>query len=114
MFKSYPKAKIYADWREMLEKEPSIDAVMIGTPDHNHATIAAAFIKAKKHVYVEKPMAKTIFECRELAKLAKDYPQAFALAQGMKDVTPNGNRTRGEALAIDQVEDAQELDRDTD
>lgn len=49
-----------------------------------------------------------------LAKLAKDYPQAFALAQGMKDVTPNGNRTRGEALAIDQVEDAQELDRDTD
>lgn len=49
-----------------------------------------------------------------LAKLAEDYPQAFALAQGMKDVTPNGNRTRGEALAIDQVEDAQELDRNTD
>jgi len=73
LFKSFPKAKIYSDWREMLDKEPSIDAVMIGTPDHNHAPISAAFIKAKKHVYVEKPMAKTIFECRELAKLAKQY-----------------------------------------
>lgn len=49
-----------------------------------------------------------------LAKLAQDYPQAFALAQGMKDVTPNGAGTRGEALAVDQVEDAQELDRDPD
>ena len=73
MFKAYPKAKVYSDWREMLEKEPSIDAVMIGTPDHNHAPIAAAFIKAKKHIYVEKPMAKTIQEARTLAKLAKEY-----------------------------------------
>jgi len=68
----YPKAKKYTDWREMLEKETSIDAVVIGTPDHNHATIAAAFMRAKKHVYLEKPMAKTIVECRKLAELAKE------------------------------------------
>lgn len=68
----YPKAKKYTDWREMLEKEKSIDAVVIGTPDHNHATIAAAFMRAKKHVYLEKPMAKTIVECRKLADLAKE------------------------------------------
>ncbi|MBN1158072.1 MAG: Gfo/Idh/MocA family oxidoreductase [Bacteroidales bacterium] len=73
MFKSYPRAKVYSDWRVMLEKEPSIDAVVIGTPDHNHATIAAAFIKEKKHIYVEKPMAKTIYECRKLTELAKQY-----------------------------------------
>lgn len=72
VFKGYPKAKIYSDWREMLEKEPSIDAVVIGTPDHNHAPIAAAFMKAKKHVYVEKPLAKTIYECRKLAEIAKE------------------------------------------
>ncbi|MBN2029523.1 Gfo/Idh/MocA family oxidoreductase [bacterium] len=72
-FKGYPKAKIYTDWREMLEKEPSIDAVVIATPDHNHAPIAAAFIKEKKHVYVEKPMVKTVYECRRLAELAKEY-----------------------------------------
>ena len=72
MFAGYPKAKIYSDWREMLDKEPSIDAVVIGTPDHNHAVIAANFMKAGKHIYVEKPMAKTIFEVRELARIAKE------------------------------------------
>lgn len=73
VFARYPKAKVYSDWREMLEKEPSIDAVMIATTDHNHAPIAAAFMREKKHVYVEKPMAKTVYECRKLAELAKEY-----------------------------------------
>jgi predicted dehydrogenase len=72
IFKGYPKAKIYSDWREMLDKEKSIDAVVIGTPDHNHATIAAAFMRAKKHVYCEKPLAKTITEVRKLAQVAKE------------------------------------------
>lgn len=72
IIKGYPKAKVYSDWREMLDKEKSIDAVVIGTPDHNHAPIAAAFMRAKKHVYVEKPLAKTIVECRKLADLAKE------------------------------------------
>ncbi len=73
LIRGYPGAKFYTDWRVMLEKEKSIDAVLIATPDHNHAPIAAAFIKEKKHVYVEKPMAKTVFECRRLAELAKEY-----------------------------------------
>jgi predicted dehydrogenase len=72
VLKGYPKAKVYSDWREMLDKEKSIDAVVIGTPDHSHAMIAAAFMRAKKHVYLEKPMAKTIFECRKLAEIAKE------------------------------------------
>src|ERR1035437_6150447 len=72
IIKGYPKAKLYNDWRELLDKEKSIDAVVIGTPDHNHAMIAAAFMRAKKHVYLEKPMAKTIFEVRKLASLAKE------------------------------------------
>jgi predicted dehydrogenase len=72
IFKGYPKARIYSDWRELLDKEKSIDAVVIGTPDHNHAMIASAFMRAKKHVYLEKPMAKTIVEVRHLAALAKE------------------------------------------
>ena len=68
----YPNAKRYKDWREMLDKEKSIDAVLIATPDHTHAVIASAFMRAGKHVFVEKPMAKTIVECRFLAKLAKE------------------------------------------
>ncbi len=69
----YPNAKKYYDWREMLEKDRnSIDAVLIATPDHNHALIASHFMKAGKAVFVEKPMAKTIHECRYLAQLAKE------------------------------------------
>ncbi len=73
VIKGYPKAKVYTDWRRMLDKEKSIDAVVIGTPDHNHAPIAAAFMRQKKHVYVEKPLCKTIYECRKLAEIAKEY-----------------------------------------
>lgn len=73
LLKGYPKAKKYTDWREMLEKEPSIDAVVVATPDHNHAPIAAAFIRERKHVYVQKPLCKTVFEARKLAELAKEY-----------------------------------------
>jgi predicted dehydrogenase len=72
IIKGYPKAKVYTDWRQLLEKEKSIDAVVIGTPDHNHAMIAAAFMRAKKNVYCEKPLAKTIYEVRKLAEIAKE------------------------------------------
>jgi len=72
MFQAYPRAKQYVDWREMLDKEPGIDAVMIATPDHNHAPIAAAAMKMGKHVYVEKPMCKTFYETRELRRVAKE------------------------------------------
>ena len=67
----YPSAKKYKDYREMLEKEKEIDAVMIGGPDHTHAVMASFAMKAGKHVYVEKPMTKTIYEARFLANLAK-------------------------------------------
>ncbi|MDR1356167.1 MAG: Gfo/Idh/MocA family oxidoreductase [Tannerellaceae bacterium] len=66
----YPKAKKYHDFREMIDKEKEIDAVLIGTPDHTHAVIASYAMNAGKHVFVEKPMAKTIHEVRFLSNLA--------------------------------------------
>ncbi len=72
MFNGYPRAKVYTDWREMLDKEPSIDAVAIGTPDHTHACISTAFMRAGKHVFVEKPMCKTVFEVREMVRVARE------------------------------------------
>src|SRR5207247_258081 len=47
----FPNAKVYKDFREMLEKEKSLDAVDIATPDHMHATIASTAIRMGKHVY---------------------------------------------------------------
>ena len=65
------KAKAYKDYRELLEKEKSVDAVIIATPDHWHAAICVAAIKAGKHVYCEKPLTHTIGEARQLAAVAK-------------------------------------------
>jgi predicted dehydrogenase len=57
----------------MLEKEQkNIDAVVIGTPDHIHAPAAIMAMKMGKHVYVEKPMAHTIYEARRMAQVAKE------------------------------------------
>jgi predicted dehydrogenase len=67
-----PKAKRYADYREMLEKEKSIDAVVIATPDHMHATIALAAMDLGKHVYVQKPLCWSVDEARKLSKRARE------------------------------------------
>ncbi len=48
VFQKYPGAKVYKDFRVMLEKEKGIDAVIVGTPDHNHAVVASAAIALKK------------------------------------------------------------------
>lgn len=72
IFKGYPKAKTYKDFRRMLDREKEIDAVVIATPDHTHAPIAAYAMKMGKHVYVEKPMCKTIYEARELTRIAQE------------------------------------------
>ena len=68
----YQKATKYADFREMLAKHRDLDAVIIATPDHLHASIAAAAMRAKKHVYVQKPLAWSVHESRLLARLAKE------------------------------------------
>lgn len=69
-FKRYPDAKRYRDFREMLDKEPGIDAVVIATPDHTHAVAAMAAIRAGKHVYVEKPLTYSVHEARRLCEAA--------------------------------------------
>ena len=68
----YAKAAKYTDWRVMLEKQKDIDAIVVATPDHVHAIIANNFMKAGKHVYVQKPMAYSVHEARTLARTARE------------------------------------------
>lgn len=72
----FPNAKFYKDYREMLEKEKSLDAVDVATPDHMHAPIAAMAIKMGKHVYCQKPLTHDVYEARVLRDLAKQHKVA--------------------------------------
>lgn len=65
-----PKAKTFTDFRDML-KEPGIDAVLVATPDHTHAVVTAAALRAGKHVYCEKPLTHTLAELRTIMDLAE-------------------------------------------
>ena len=69
--KDHPEASRHKDWRELLSQHADrFDAVTIGTPDHMHAAPAVIAIRAKKHVYLQKPMAATLHECRVITEEA--------------------------------------------
>src|SRR6185295_14504931 len=69
--KEFPDVKIYQDWRELLDKEKSIDSVNVTVPDHMHAAIAMSAMQLGKHVYCQKPMTHDIFETRRLTEFAR-------------------------------------------
>lgn len=72
-YKKYPKAKRFKDFRKVFDKHLNdIDAIMVATPDHMHASIALPFMRAKKHAYVEKPLTHNINEARLMTSVAKE------------------------------------------
>ena len=89
----FPNAGRYKDFRVMLERQKDIDAVVVATPDHAHAVVAMAAMQLGKHVYVQKPMTRTISEARALTEAARRY----------KVVSQMGNQGRsGEGVRLIQ------------
>ncbi len=76
VYKKYPDAGVYTDYRNMLEKQKDIDAVIVATPDHSHAVTALAAMELGKHVYVQKPLTHSVNEARALTEAAKKYKVA--------------------------------------
>jgi predicted dehydrogenase len=74
--------RAYADYRELLDAEKDLDAVIIGSTDHTHAVIALAALGKRKHVYCQKPMTHSILEARRLAEAARASGLATQVAVG--------------------------------
>jgi len=72
----------YVDFRELLEKESGVDAVVVCTTDHLHAAVSAAAMKKGKHVFCQKPMTHTIYEARRIAEIARQTGVATQVAVG--------------------------------
>jgi predicted dehydrogenase len=69
--KLFPKAKVYQDWRELLDKEgKNLDSANVSTPDHMHAPIGVSAMQRGINVYGQKPLAHDIYEVRRMRKIA--------------------------------------------
>jgi hypothetical protein len=72
--KQFKTDHMETDFRELLDKMGDrIDAVVVSTPDHNHAVIAAKAMKMGKHVYCQKPLTQSIWEARRMGELAREH-----------------------------------------
>ncbi len=78
----YAGCAAYSDFRELLEKQKDLDAVVVCTTDNLHAAVSAAAMKKRKHVFCQKPLTHTIYEARRLAEIARETGVATQIAVG--------------------------------
>jgi predicted dehydrogenase len=76
----YHGCSAHIDFRELLEKQKDVDAVVVCTTDNLHAAVSAAAMKKRKHVFCQKPLTHTIYEARRIADIAKETGVATQIA----------------------------------
>ena len=89
-----PNVRRYQDFRKMLDAEKDLDAVVVSTPDHMHATAAIAAMERGCHVYVEKPLVRTYWE-------AERFKEVATACGVMTQMGNNGNGTDGQRRNIE-------------
>ncbi len=82
VFKKYPDAKKFTDFRRMLDEMKEIDGVVIATPDHLHAVATMEAIRRGKHVYCEKPLTHSVWEARQVSEAARAAKVATQMGNG--------------------------------
>jgi len=107
-FDTFPQAAKYNDFRQMLDRSGNdIDAVICGTPDHNHAYCALTCMQAGKHVYCEKPLTRTSAEARMLALAAEKYDVATQM--GNQGYSHDATRVACEIIWSGEIGDVTEV-----
>jgi hypothetical protein len=107
-FQLHPKAPKYKDYRVMLDKEgDNVDAVIVTIPDHMHAAAAINAMERGKHVYVQKPLAHTVSECRDLMKAAEKYKVATQM--GNQGYSNEGTRQCAEMIWCGEIGNVTEV-----
>ena len=108
IYTAFDKAPKYKDFRVMLDKEQNnIDAVIVTIPDHMHASAAIACMQRGKHVYVQKPLAHTIWENRQLAEAAAKYKVATQM--GNQGYSNEGTRQCAEMVWAGEIGNVSEV-----
>ena len=79
---AYKGCTAFVDFRELLEKQKDVDAVVVCSTDNLHAAISVAAMKKGKHVFCQKPLTHTIYEARRMAEVARTTGVATQIAVG--------------------------------
>jgi len=104
----FPNAKIYFDYRKMLDKmHKEIDAVVVSTPDHHHAAASIRAMEMGKHVYCEKPLTHSIYEARLMKQTARRYKVATQM--GNQGTASNELREGVEVIRAGAIGQVKEL-----
>jgi len=104
----FPDAALYTDYRQMLDQQKDLDAVVIATPDHTHAVISLAAMQAGKHVFCQKPLTHDVYEARLLAQVARET--GVTTQMGIQGHSGEGVRTICEWIWAGLIGEVREVD----
>ena len=108
MFKKYEQTPKYTDFRRMFDKESkNIDAVIVTIPDFMHGTVAMWAMQRGKHVFVQKPLTRTIWEARMLTQAAVKYKVATQM--GNQGYSGEGTRQCAEMIWAGEIGNVTEV-----
>lgn len=106
-FNAHPNAAKYKDFRVMLERERTVDAVVVSTPDHTHAHASIMAMRMGKHCYTEKPLTHSVWEARQMGLVARRH--RVATSMGNQGTATNGLRQSVEIIRSGALGDVREV-----
>jgi len=106
-FNQFPNAPKFKDYRQMLDKQRDIEAVVVSTPDHNHAHASITAMRMGKHCYTEKPLTHDVWEARQMRETAAKHKVATQM--GNQGTAADGLRQGAEVLRSGAIGSVSEI-----